>query len=122
MGRCHVNKFSAIDNALQQDLLKWDRVTATGIEYSSQPAKLHIATIDARAPYARLIIATDQTLNITQLFTPAAGAHAARGADRARHRRRAPRAGGNPAAMRLSIGNIKVLNGSANFADFWITA
>ena len=29
-----VNKLAAIDNALKQDLLKWDRVTASGIDYS----------------------------------------------------------------------------------------
>ena len=32
-----LNKFAAIDNALKQDLLKWDRVAATGIDYSSSP-------------------------------------------------------------------------------------
>ncbi|HET9474855.1 MAG TPA: DUF748 domain-containing protein, partial [Steroidobacteraceae bacterium] len=120
-GDVTVNKLSAIDNVLKQDLLKWDRVSATGIEYGSSPAKLHIAGIDARAPYARLIIAKDQTLNISQLFTPAAGATppAVQTVRDAQGERHAP--GGNPAEMRLSIGNIKVLNGSANFSDFWIT-
>ena len=120
-GDVTLNKFSAIDNSLKQDLLKWDRVVASGIDYNSSPAKLHIARIEARAPYARLIIAKDQTLNISQLFTPAAGAtppavQTVRDTEGERH---AP--GGNPAEMRLSIGTIKVLNGSANFADFWIT-
>ena len=119
-GDVTINKLAAIDNALKQDLLKWDRVTASGIEFASQPERLHIARIEARAPYARLIISADQKLNITQLFTPAAGStppavQTVRDAEGERH---AP--AGNPGGMRMSIGNVKVLNGSANFADYWI--
>jgi hypothetical protein len=119
-----VNKLAAIDNTLKQDLLKWDRVTASGIDYGSStgstPAHLQVARIEARAPYARLVIAPDQTLNITQLFTPAAGGappvvQTVRDASDARH---AP--AGNPGAMRIAIGQVKVQSGSANFADYWI--
>jgi uncharacterized protein DUF748 len=123
-GDVTVNKLAAIDNALRQDLIKWDRVTASGIDYGSPagpaPARLQIARIDARAPYARLVIAQDQTLNITQLFMPAGGStpppvQAVRDADDTRH---AP--AGNPGAMRIGIGRISVQGGSANFADYWI--
>ena len=123
-GDLTVNKLAAIDNTLKQDLLKWDRVTASGIEWGSAsgktPARLQIARIDARAPYARLVIAPDQTLNIAQLFMPAAGrappaVQTVRDSGDARH---AP--GGNPGAMRISIGQVKVQSGSANFADYWI--
>ena len=72
-GDVTVLKLNAVDPALKQDLVKWDRVTASGIEYASQPERLRIATIDARAPYARLIIAPDQTLNISRLLTPTPG-------------------------------------------------
>jgi hypothetical protein len=123
-GELVVNKLAAIDNALKQDLLKWDRVTASGIDYGSStgaaPAHLQIARIEARAPYARVVIAPDQTLNITQLFTPAAGktppaVQTVRDASDVRH---AP--AGNPGAMRIAIGQVKVQSGSANFADYWI--
>jgi hypothetical protein len=114
-----VSKFGLVDNALKQDLLKWERVTASGIDYTSQPSQLRIARIDARAPYARLIIAPDQTLNISQLFTPAPGsAPPAVQTVQVDENRRAP--GGNPGGMRMSIGMVKVTNGSANFADYWI--
>jgi hypothetical protein len=119
-----VNKLATIDNTLRQDLVKWDRVTASGIDYGSStgstPARLQIARIDARAPYARLVISQDQKLNIAQLFTPAAGStpqpvQTVRDADDTRH---AP--GGNPGAMRIGIGRVNVQGGSANFADYWI--
>jgi outer membrane protein OmpA-like peptidoglycan-associated protein len=115
-----VNKLAAVDNALKQDLIKWERVTVSGIQYGSEPARLRIARIDARAPYARLIIAPDQSLNITRLFAPAAGPAPAavqtiRGRDGAVS---AP--GGNPGAMSISIGTVKIAAGAANFSDFWI--
>jgi hypothetical protein len=123
-GEVTVNKLAAIDNTLKQDLLKWDRLTVSGIDYGSSagptPARLRIATIDARAPYARLVISPDQTLNITRLFTPAAGStpqpvQTVRDTAGERH---AP--GGNPGEMRIAIGQVKVQGGSANFADYWI--
>jgi uncharacterized protein involved in outer membrane biogenesis len=123
-GEVSVDKLAAIDNTLKQDLLKWDRVVASGIDFGaasgSRPATLKIARIDARTPYARLVIAPDQTLNITQLFTPAAGSappavQTVRDTGDTRH---AP--GGNPGAMRIAIGQVKVQGGSANFADYWI--
>ena len=119
-GEITVNKLSAIDNALKQDLFKWDRLTVSGLEYSSSPQRLQIATIDARAPYARLIIAPDQTLNITELFAPAKGSSppAVQTVQDKQGQVHAP--GGNPGAMRIGIGTIKVQGGSANFSDYWI--
>lgn len=123
-GDVTINKLAAIDNALKQDLLKWDRVIVSGIDYGSAtgatPSRLQIANIEARAPYARLVIAADQTLNITQLFTPAAGSAppAVQTVRDSTNERHAP--GGNPGAMRIAIGRVKVQGGSANFADYWI--
>jgi hypothetical protein len=62
-GEVTVNKLAAIDVALKQDLLKWDRLTASGIEYASQPERLRIAKIDARAPVRP---AHDRTRPVTQ--------------------------------------------------------
>jgi len=119
-GDVTVNKLAAIDNLLKQDLFKWDRVTLSGIDYSSTPARLRIATIDARAPYARVVIAPDQTLNITRLFMPAAGSAppAVQTVRDTADQRHAP--AGNPGAMSIAIGQVKVQGGSANFADYWI--
>jgi len=114
-----VNKLSAIDNALKQDLIKWDRLAVTGLEYASKPERLGIARVDAAAPYMRLIIAPDQTLNITKLFAPASGTQPA--AVQTVNTAEGPKApGGNPGGMRISIGTIRMSSGSANFADYWI--
>jgi hypothetical protein len=116
-----VTKLRTIDNDLRQDFVKWDELRLAGLEYHSAPASLRIDTIDARAPYARLIIAPDQTLNITEAMTPTPGSarpSAVQTVQTSQGKRKAP--GGNPGAMQLRIGTVRITNGSANFADFWI--
>jgi hypothetical protein len=118
-GELAVDKLRLVDSTLGQDLLKWERVAVSGIDYASLPGRLRIARIDARAPYARLVIAQDQTLNISRLFTPAPGtAPAPVQTVRVAEERHAP--GGNPGGLQMSIGTVKVTQGSANFADYWI--
>jgi hypothetical protein len=119
-GDTEVAKLRVVDNALRQDMLKWDHLRLAGIDYSSEPARLRISSIAARAPYARVIIAPDQTLNLTKALSPAPGSTPAavqtvqtRGGET-----KVP--AGNPAGMQVSIGTVTVTNGSANFADFWI--
>jgi hypothetical protein len=116
-----VSKFFTVDNQLKQDLLRWDRLAVSGLEWSSQPARLTVARVDARAPYARLVIAADQSLNIARLFEPMPGSapEAVQTVRTEEGARRAP--GGNPGAMDIRIGTVKVTDGSANFADYWIT-
>ena len=116
-----VTKLRTIDNELRQDFIKWDELKLAGLEYRSTPASLRIATIDARAPYARLIIAPDQTLNITEAMTPtpaSAPPAAVQTVQTSEGSTKAP--GGNPGALQMRIGTVKITNGSANFADFWI--
>ncbi len=56
-------KLRAIDNALRRDLVKWDQLRIDGLRYTTGATdantapSLSIATLSARAPYARLIIA-----------------------------------------------------------------
>ena len=77
---------------------------------------MRIASIATRSPYLRFIIAPDQSTNIGKVLTRPASApgpvQTVRG-----HTEPA----GAPAPMAMSIGKITVENGSANFADFWIT-
>ena len=119
-GDTEVVNLHTIDNALRQDVIKWDQLRLAGIDYQSQPARLRIASVSARAPYARMIIAPDQTLNISRLMSPAPGSApaAVQTVQTAAGGTRAP--GGNPGAMAVSIGTVRIADGSANFADFWI--
>ena len=79
-GDTNVTKLHTIDNDLRKDFIKWNDLRVSGIEYRSQPAKLRIKSIDTRELYARVIIAANQVLNITEVLTPpsahSAAAHA----------------------------------------------
>jgi hypothetical protein len=117
----------------------------SGIEYRSQPAKLRIKSVDARELYARVIIAANQVLNITEVLTPPSAHSAAARASNSEPPPQAPpassakpkaspsgatqqhlaktdtpeskqAAGGE--AMAMSIGTVRVVDGSAHFADY----
>ena len=68
-GSIDVAKLHTVDNALRQEFITWDRLRVAGLEYTSEPARLRIASITANSPYARLIIAPDQTTNISKILS-----------------------------------------------------
>jgi hypothetical protein len=116
-GNLRSAKLHTVDNALREDLVKWERLEINGIQYRSKPESLRIATIAARAPYVRLIIAPDQTTNISKVLTmPATAPGPVQTVSEV-----SDRPTGVQQAMAMSIGNVRIHDGSANFADFWIT-
>ena len=120
-GDTQVTKLRTVDNALKRDFVKWDQLTVAGLQYQSEPASLKIRSIEARAPYARVIIAADRSLNLAQALQPGSqpavvgrerpNATAARGEAH-------PQSAAKP--MPISIGTVRIVNGSANYADLWI--
>ncbi len=104
-----------IDDALREDFLKWERLALTGIDYRSKPESLRIADIDARKPYVRFIIAPDQTTNVSKVLARPGDAP---GPVQTVEGVTVPAGAASPMAMH--IGRVRVHDGSANFADFWI--
>jgi hypothetical protein len=62
-GNVAVTGLRSIDD-LQQSFIKWKDLRIAGLQYDLQPASLHIDSITAREPYARVIIAPDRTVNV----------------------------------------------------------
>lgn len=71
-GDAQVTGVRTVDNELKQSFIKWKDLRVTGIQYNSQPAGLRIANIVAREPYARVIVAKNQTVNVVEVL---AGPH-----------------------------------------------
>jgi uncharacterized protein DUF748 len=117
-GNTEVAKLRTVDNDLKQDFIKWELLRAQGIEFHSKPARLRIATVTARAPYMRVIIAPDQTVNLVKVLTQPANAPPPVQTVRTPSKEPEPTGASQP--MPVSVGVIRVTNGSANFADFWI--
>jgi Domain of Unknown Function (DUF748) len=66
-GDVDVTGMKSVDD-LQQSFIRWKDLRVVGIQYNSQPAALQIASITAREPYARVIIAPDRTVNVQQVL------------------------------------------------------
>lgn len=116
MGDIDVAKLHTIDNALKQEFITWNRLRLSGLEYTTKPGRLNIATASADAPYVRLIIAPDQSINVSKVLSapgttpaPVQRGNTADGAGEA-----------TSSPMRIGIGAVHIANGAANFADFWI--
>ncbi|MGH8180632.1 MAG: DUF748 domain-containing protein [Steroidobacteraceae bacterium] len=121
-GRIDVAGLRAVDDDLKQDFVKWQDLHVVGLRYVSKPASLRIQHITAVGPYARVIIGADHTDNVSEALHPR-GAHpraaAAQSAQAA-----APPPGGKPAAgastpsMAMTIGLVRIVTGTADYADF----
>jgi hypothetical protein len=70
MGDTRISDLSTVDNELQKDFIRWRELRIADISYRSQPASLKIGSVTALAPYVRVIIAPDRSLNIRQILTP----------------------------------------------------
>jgi hypothetical protein len=118
-GRIDVVDLRAADDDLKQDFLKWQDLHIAGFRYVSSPASLHIERIVAVAPYARVIIGEDHTVNLTEALHPRGARAKAVRVKAAQAKTTA--AGGKPSApasMPMAIGLVRIANGTADYADF----
>lgn len=118
-----VSGLRTIDNALEEDFIKWDRLQLEGLRYRSVPESLRIRTVTAQSPYVRLIIAPDGKTNVAAILAgPGASTTAVSGptlggqaADRVVSNPSATQP--KPAPFPIQIGTVRIDNGSTNFAD-----
>ena len=114
-GTVQVDRFRTVDKALREDFVKWQRLRAEGFSYDGRTAELSIKTLRMRSPYARMIIAEDETINVVEIMTPAKPAPAYRTTVQM-----ATAEGPPTAETQVRIDNVAIEDGSLNFADFWI--
>lgn len=122
-GGIEVAALRTVDDDLKQDFVKWQRLHVAGLRYTSSPASLRIEHITVVAPYARVIIGADHTLNVSEALHPR-GARKAMAAKAVSASAAATAAGGKPLAhaaagsMAMAIGLVRIANGTADYADF----
>jgi hypothetical protein len=114
-GTVELTKLRTIDNALEQDFIRCDQLKATGINYDAGKSQLVIKEIDARRPYARVIIASNGTVNITEVLKPASTPASANKPTPPSKPAESSAAGD---ALDVRIGLVRLDKGSANFADY----
>jgi len=102
------------DTLLNKDFLKWSELAVNGMEVEVEPTKVKVSEVVIRKPYLRFIIGPDRTTNIQQILakpgTPEPSADHKPPQDR-------PPQSPSQAAVPIQIGAIRVVDGSAHFAD-----
>jgi hypothetical protein len=76
-GEVELVRLRTVDNELKRDFIKFERLRIAGIEFkgalSDAPTtpkpSLHIRSVVARAPYARVIIESDRTVNVSRVLS-----------------------------------------------------
>lgn len=106
-GDAAVADFDLIEVAGKREFLSWQRVEVQGLQYTAAPDALSIKTVTATKPYARVIIAPDQTINLVSVLGAATPATAQASAKA-------------PAQMPIKIGKVVLAQGVMSFADYSI--
>jgi uncharacterized protein involved in outer membrane biogenesis len=69
-GNVVVAGFRSKDNALEQDFLNFDRLEVSRIAFSLAPDALRIGRVRVVRPFARVIVSSDQVVNVAAVFDP----------------------------------------------------
>jgi uncharacterized protein involved in outer membrane biogenesis len=122
-GRIDIAHLRAVDDDLKQDFVKWQGLHIVGFRYASSPASLHIQRIVAIAPYARIIIGADHTMNVSEALHPR-GYHPPAATGKGAQAQPAPANEHPPAqsrsatsSMPITIGLVRIANGTTDYAD-----
>ena len=115
-GNLRVDGFDARDRAHSEDLLKWKSLALSGIKMDVSPTRLHIDDILLSRPYTRVIIFPDRTVNLAAVFAREKGDEANTAPSPAEKK-----TGEENGPVPITIGAIRIENGSQNFADRSLT-
>ncbi len=70
-GSASLDNFHTVDGTFAEDLVKWDSLRANGIEANLNPPSVTIDEIVLENAYARMVIETNQTINLLNALQPA---------------------------------------------------
>jgi uncharacterized protein involved in outer membrane biogenesis len=143
-GTVRVADLRTVDDASQQDFVRWKDLRIEDIRYASGAEGLRIGRIVARQPYARVIVFPNLTTNVQEILTPKKGQSRAGGTsapsngqvqtvsltqppparkERKSKDRKVTVAAATPAPVTpfpVSIGDVQIIDASANYTDNWI--
>ena len=108
LGKINVEKLHTVDDTLHSDFINWDRLDILGVNFTQSPDRLDIEQIEARKLYARVIIESDESLNVKRVLAAPQTAAAAPQTTAA--------ASATP-MLPMSIKKVVFHAGQANFSD-----
>lgn len=116
-GDVTVANFATRDAALRQDLVKWQSLRVSGIDFRQGPDSLSIVRVQARRPFGKLVVSADQQFNVVTALQPPGAATPTASASPP------PQAAKSQVAakpMPIRIREIAVEDGTADFTDLGI--
>ncbi|WP_447976544.1 DUF748 domain-containing protein [Candidatus Nitrospira bockiana] len=108
-GEAGITDLKTVDAHLDRDLLNWDRLTAGTITLRLPERRLAVEEIIVRRPYAEVIIAEDRSVNLKTVMN---NGRATEPIERDRGPATAP--------LTTTIDAVRIVDGSAHFADLSI--
>lgn len=111
-GKAQVNQLHTLDTLKQRDFVKWENLTVDDLNYRHGQA-LSIGRVNLLQPYARFMINEDRTTNVDDLLIPQPA--------EAKPAPREKRTANAAKPLGIHIGEVKIKDGSAYFADFTLT-
>jgi hypothetical protein len=116
VGGISVDELGTADKPGGDDFVMWKRVAAKGINVVMQGDALSLLNIDsivAQQPYARVLIAADRTMNVSNILSSPAESMTTESTQASAN----PKSSSKDTQPQIRIKNIKLIDGSANFSD-----
>jgi uncharacterized protein involved in outer membrane biogenesis len=114
-----VSDFGSLDRPGSQELARWKTLALTGIDVTTAPFNLAMASVALEEFYARLILDANAKLNVLQLLQPRT-ADVAAPTPQAREAAATPAPAAERKEIPASIGRIELKNGEVEFSDFFV--
>ncbi len=115
-GKLWVNKLSLLDKINAEDLLKWDTLYLGGMDIRTEPFFTRIREVSLSNFYSRIIISSNRTLNLQEVFTPPAREEAVSPSPRTTEAAaEAPQRPSQPPT--INIDKVTLQGGTVNFTD-----
>jgi hypothetical protein len=120
-GDLKISDFTTVEKDGSQDLLKWQLLSLSGVQYTLEPMRTRIDEINLTDFYSRIIIAADGKINLQNLTvdkTP----KPEQSAEKESAPKSEPKASTSAqnGEKLISIGKISLLRGNINFSDFFV--
>ena len=116
-----INDFASLDRPSSQELLRWKKLTLTGVDAGTQPYKVALGSVALDDFYARLIVNADATLNLRKLMSPEdASGEAPRSASTVSRTTTTEVAAPTSDELPVAIERIQLSGGEVEFSDYFI--
>ncbi len=116
-GDTSLDDFHTVDGILDEDLMKWDALHFSGIDANLNPPSVSIRELLVNHAYARIVIETNQTINLLNALRLTNPAGTATQPAKEAKTRVAPAPGTSQALPQLAIGTVVISNTTVSFSD-----